>query len=170
MHRFRFIDIQYNRSEGYRYVKRAGTETANGDAFQELKDSLLADPESKIQLSDEELQANEDADVENTVIFLPNVWSLMPDSDEYQRIVEAYKNFVDNPPDEITPTTTTTSDESTEKKNETVGQVTAGVDESVKPESSDNNQTQQKALKIFINVYKRSFDVFSIRNRLDSNS
>ena len=44
------------------------------------------------------LDLNDDSDIETTVIFVPNIWSLMPNSIEYQKIAEAYKHFIDNPP------------------------------------------------------------------------
>ena len=47
------------------------------------------------------VQINDDKDLETTVMFLPNVWSLMPTSEEYKNIVEAYKEYIENPPDAV---------------------------------------------------------------------
>ena len=44
------------------------------------------------------ISLNDDRHIENTVIFLPNVWTLMPTSVEYEKIAAAYKDFIDNPP------------------------------------------------------------------------
>lgn len=46
----------------------------------------------------EHITLNEDRHIENTVIFLPNVWTLMPNTEDYENIVAAYKNFIENPP------------------------------------------------------------------------
>jgi hypothetical protein len=77
------MDIQYNRSEGYRTVVK-----------HDVMDGEQIDSEQNM------LDLEEDSEIETTVVFLPNVWSLMPTNIEYQKIVEAYKNFIDNPPAE----------------------------------------------------------------------
>jgi hypothetical protein len=82
------MDIQYNRNEGYRTVVKH---------FQYENNS---EENSAEETAEETVQLNEDRDIETTVIFLPNVWSLLPTSEEYKQIVEAYKNFIDNPPEE----------------------------------------------------------------------
>lgn len=52
------------------------------------------------------LSVNDDRHIENTVIFVPNVWTLMPTSVEYDKIAETYKNFIDNPPESASDSTT----------------------------------------------------------------
>jgi hypothetical protein len=73
------LDIQYNRNEEYKTVK-----TSN------LTESSSNDNENRPNVT-----FNDDPDVDTTVIFLPNVWSLAPNSLEYQKIVEAYNKLID---------------------------------------------------------------------------
>jgi len=47
------------------------------------------------------LSLNDQKHLENTIIFLPNVWSLMPNSVEYQKLVDEYKAFIENPPVDV---------------------------------------------------------------------
>jgi hypothetical protein len=82
------MDIQYNRSEGYRTVVKYEMDGCE----QQANDS--SDQQENVNM----LDLDEDSDVETTVVFLPNVWSLMPTNIDYQKIVEVYKNFIDNPP------------------------------------------------------------------------
>lgn len=116
---FRFLDIQYNRNEEIRTV-------VVGD---DLTDAVASDSSCVVQSNDNDvsenvvsgggggatLSMNDDKAVETTVIFLPNVWSLMPTSLEYQKILEAYTNFIHDDPD--TTTTNTTAPSSTENTN-----------------------------------------------------
>ena len=105
------MDIQYNRNEETKTVKVAKTSrTQNGDIAETHSDSSNGKEDEKMEantadvdstIDDEELlDLNDDNEIETTVIFLPNVWSLMPNSIEYQKIVDAYKNYIENPPDE----------------------------------------------------------------------
>jgi hypothetical protein len=105
------LDIQYNRNEETKTVKVAKTSrTQNGDIAETHSDSSNGKEDEKMEantadvdstIDDEELlDLNDDNEIETTVIFLPNVWSLMPNSIEYQKIVDAYKNYIENPPDE----------------------------------------------------------------------
>ncbi len=73
------MDIQYNRNEEFKTNK-----TSN------LTETSPLDNEDRPNVT-----FNDDSDVDTTVIFLPNVWSLTPNSLEYQKIVEAYKNLID---------------------------------------------------------------------------
>lgn len=67
------MDIQYNRNEEFRSVE--------GD--------------------EETISLDDDKYVENTVIFVPNVWSLMPTNIEYQKQVEAYQALIEQEPEWI---------------------------------------------------------------------
>lgn len=90
------MDIQYNRNEDFKTiilptnskVNEERVETADATS---TSNTTTNKPEATLLLNDEK-------DVETTVIFVPNIWSLMPNSIEYQKTVEAYKNFIDNPP------------------------------------------------------------------------
>jgi hypothetical protein len=73
------LDIQYNRNEEYKTIK-----TSN------LTETSPNDNENRPNVT-----FNDDSDVDTTVIFLPNVWSLTPNSLEYQIIVEAYNKLID---------------------------------------------------------------------------
>ena len=85
------MDIQYNRNEDFKTIilptkLSAGSNEATGE-----ESAQRAATEATLML-------NDDKDVETTVMFLPNVWSLMPNSVEYQKLVESYANFIENPP------------------------------------------------------------------------
>lgn len=88
------MDIQYNRNEDYKStIIRNNINTTNtntGPPSPSLHGEQIEDRE--------ELNLNDDKDVETTVLFLPNVWSLMPTSIEYQKVVDGYKNLIENPP------------------------------------------------------------------------
>jgi hypothetical protein len=85
------LDIQYNRNEEFTTSPLVGgPAVANGQEDAEMTES------SEATVSRNGVLTNDDQDVETTVIFLPNVWSLMPNSIEYQRIMEAYKRLVDH--------------------------------------------------------------------------
>ena len=113
------MDIQYNRNEEIRTVVVGN----------DLTDAVASDSSCVVQSNDNDvsenvvsgggggatLSMNDDKAVETTVIFLPNVWSLMPTSLEYQKILEAYTNFIHDDPD--TTTTNTTAPSSTENTN-----------------------------------------------------
>jgi len=101
------LDIQYNRNEDYKTI------ILPQNSYSKEKKSLdIDDAAEKLNESEQNsgstkkpeatLLLNDDKEVETTVIFLPNIWSLMPTSIEYQKIVEAYKNFIENPPVQIT--------------------------------------------------------------------
>jgi hypothetical protein len=110
------LDIQYNRNEEIKTIELNENMAKNGD--QETT-SALPDDATVTSVNESTgitnttsatttapssiaykaaLDLNDDNDVETTVIFVPNIWSLMPNSIEYQQIVEAYKNFIENPP------------------------------------------------------------------------
>ena len=78
------MEIQYNRKEDYRTVILPKQSDLNGDTK----------PDATLSLNDSK-------DIETTVIFLPNIWSLMPNSIEYQKVVDAYKEYIENPPAEV---------------------------------------------------------------------
>lgn len=102
--RYRFLDIQYNRNENFRTVLRSiqhqmsvesGQSTAtDANSSDAAKNGDEKHPEQQ-QLPT--ISLNDDRHVENTVIFLPNVWSLVPTSADYEKIVAAYREFIDNP-------------------------------------------------------------------------
>lgn len=93
--------------ENYRTVVRTSTtqlstidENSNGAAQNSGGETTTngVTEEQPQQQTQQQLSLNDDRHVENTVIFVPNVWTLMPTSAEYEQIVEAYKNFIENPP------------------------------------------------------------------------
>ncbi len=108
------MDIQYNRNEDYKTIilpNSAAATTSEDDLTnntvkvgdeqaeqqkQEMNGTANNKPNATLLLNDEK-------EIETTVIFVPNVWSLMPNSIEYQKTVEAYKNFIDNPPVSLAP-------------------------------------------------------------------
>ena len=90
--RFRFLDIQYNRNEDYKTViKSTESMDTNNEHMNADKKPLTTTTTAKLVLDDHD-------DIETTVMFLPNVWSLMPTTSEYNKLVEQYKNYVENPP------------------------------------------------------------------------
>lgn len=94
------MDIQYNRNEDYKTV----VTKSESDATESMDtSSSFSTTKAKLELDDHD-------DIETTVMFLPNVWSLMPTTNEYNKLVEEYKNFVENPPApeaELTPVVNT---------------------------------------------------------------
>lgn len=111
------MDIQYNRNEDVKTVElnenlaHASTTTITTAAETETPapDDTDANDANSAGITNPTssqatvaykaaLDLNDDSDIETTVIFVPNIWSLMPNSIEYQQIVEAYKNFIENPP------------------------------------------------------------------------
>lgn len=77
------MDIQYNRNEEYKAVSKTSS-------------NLAGEPSSNDNENLPCVTFNDDSDVDTTVIFVPNVWSLTPNTLEYQKIVEAYKNLIDS--------------------------------------------------------------------------
>lgn len=89
------MDIQYNRNEGIRTV--VTNTNNNGEPSQKhQEDTIGKETNDKETKSNLKISLNDDRYIENTVIFLPNVWSLMPTSIEYQKLVESYKYYIDN--------------------------------------------------------------------------
>lgn len=70
------MDIQFNRNEEFKSRTDDGSE----------EESLILDDEKY---------------VENTVIFVPNVWSILPTNVEYQKQIEEYQNLIEKEPDWI---------------------------------------------------------------------
>ena len=89
--RFRFLDIQYNRNEDFKTIILPNKLNSESNEATGEESAQRAATEATLML-------NDDKDVETTVMFLPNVWSLMPNSVEYQKLVEGYANYIDNPP------------------------------------------------------------------------
>ncbi len=79
------MDIQYNRSEGYSTVV-VPTSTPNDTCEYQAEAKNTA----KLCLDDHKY-------IETSVIFMPNIWTLMPNNVEYQKIVDQYKTFIDDP-------------------------------------------------------------------------
>ncbi len=179
------MDIQYNRNEDVKTVslssktsKSSKTDEQHGESEnQEATDKNEEDVPTTDSASDLngyasksdkscvpnasnkiKLDLNDDKDIETTVIFVPNIWSLMPNSIEYQKIVEAYKNYIDNPPideEEAEPEETktvvnlakqenSTSDIKTESDNPTAVDlvVSSNDDQSIKQEATDVPQQE----------------------------
>ncbi|CAF0707138.1 unnamed protein product [Brachionus calyciflorus] len=130
---FRFLDIQYNRNEEFKTtVIKTNCTTSNHD--------IKADDKQQEKQDEEALLLDDDKYVENTVIFLPNVWSLMPTNIEYQKQVESYLKLVENEPEWV---------------NEPVQQINAK--EEVKTQNGDlstslNQDDQAKNLKVEADV------------------
>ena len=125
------MDIQYNRTEGVKTVVK-----------HQLLDGTSDDIDANL------LDLDEDSNVETTVIFLPNVWSLMPTNVEYQKIAEAYKNYIENPPveeEEVEekPAVVAKVEESGESQNEATAKPTPQVD--VEPSIVTTSDSQKKA-------------------------
>lgn len=121
------LEIQYNRNEEYKTIVTPTTQTtvdsntssnsssntsatAAAAAATTTKTSEATSGDDTTQEStisagssglnsnfNVKLSLNNDNDIETTVIFMPNVWSLMPNSIEYQQYVDLYKNLIDNP-------------------------------------------------------------------------
>lgn len=96
------MDIQYNRNEDFKTVILPNTTTTSTTAAS--KSDAMEQAEGKddtdASVTEATLLLDDQKDIETTVIFLPNIWSLMPNSAEYVKMVEAYKNFIENPPEE----------------------------------------------------------------------
>jgi len=146
------LDIQYNRNEEIKTIELNENMAKNGD--QETT-SALPDDVAATSVNESTgitntttattttpssiaykaaLDLNDDNDVETTVIFVPNIWSLMPNSIEYQQIVEAYKNFIENPPLEPEEEEVAKEDEDQKMDEE---QSRADQDANVKEEAND---------------------------------
>jgi hypothetical protein len=131
------LDIQYNRSEGYRtvIVPNATTVEVTGD-----NESPNETP------STAKLYLNDHKYIETTVIFMPNIWTLMPNNIEYQKIVDRYKNFIDDP-NYIPPDFLNTSTTKNSKPN---GQVPNDLQDKHTSFQSGSNTSEPKALN---NIY-----------------
>ena len=171
------MDIQYNRNEETKTVKVAKTtRTQNGDVGETHSDRSNGKDDDKTEgntagvdstIDDEELlDLNDDNEIETTVIFLPNVWSLMPNSIEYQKIVDAYKNYIENPPDEEA----STLKQESKQTEQTSDKAQADPNGLVK-ESTDANQAgagavdasdASKSIKALISYLKIIIFVFKI--------
>lgn len=79
-------------------VNRTGTVVNGEDQTTKATSENGNDHESTTNQETPLISLNDDRHIENTVIFLPNVWTLMPTSVEYEKIAAAYKDFIDNPP------------------------------------------------------------------------
>ena len=79
-------------------VNRTGTTVVNGEDQTTKTSENGNDHEQTTNQETPLISLNDDRHIENTVIFLPNVWTLMPTSVEYEKIAAAYKDFIDNPP------------------------------------------------------------------------
>ena len=99
MIRYRFVEVQYNRNPDF----RASVNSRPDKEEPTEPEAKSEEASQKTKSFDINGNVNDESYVEHTVIFLPNVWSLMPNSAEYKNIVEAYKNFVDNPPEKEKP-------------------------------------------------------------------
>jgi len=160
------LDIQYNRNEEIKTIELNENMAKNGD--QETT-SALPDDAAATSVNESTgitnttsattttpssiaykaaLDLNDDNDVETTVIFVPNIWSLMPNSIEYQQIVEAYKNFIENPP--------------LEPEEEEV--VVAKEDEDQKMDEEQSRADQDA------NVKEEANDVDAAENQMDAHS
>ena len=160
------MDIQYNRNEEIKTIELNENMAKNGD--QETT-SALPDDATVTSVNEStgitnttsasttapssiaykaSLDLNDDNDVETTVIFVPNIWSLLPNSIEYQQIVEAYKNFIENPP--------------LEPEEEEV--VVAKEDEDQKMDEEQSRADQD------VNVKEEADDVDAAENQMDAQS
>ncbi len=159
------MDIQYNRNEDFKTIilpnnkntscnsnsTSSSTSSKNSSSSIEPtataaqrtdgpKQKILDDESSAKQtLTEATLLLNDHKEIETTVIFLPNVWSLMPNSVEYQKIVESYKNFIENPPAEQQPISAKTS--------QTTTATTTNSSVKNEPLDSDKQQPQQDIIK-----------------------
>ena len=111
------MDIQYNRNEDYKTIILPNSAAASATATSEddLTNNTVKVGDEQAEQQKQEINEtannkpnatlllNDEKEIETTVIFVPNVWSLMPNSIEYQKTVEAYKNFIDNPPVSLAP-------------------------------------------------------------------
>ncbi len=90
------MDIKYNRSEGIKTVVSQNKTTDDGDSMKiaETEDSPLLNVQSKTTAR---LNLNDNKYIETTVVFMPNIWTLMPNSIEYEQILDTYKRFIDEP-------------------------------------------------------------------------
>ena len=168
------MDIQYNRNEEVKTIElnenlakhsdkettaeaavAAATSTANATPDEaDTNDSTgNTNPTSSLPSSQASaaykaaLDLNDDSDIETTVIFVPNIWSLMPNSIEYQQIVEAYKNFIENPPIE-------------EEKEE--------EEEQKMDEEQTSVPVEQENLKEETNTHGLNEDATSAENQMDA--
>ena len=121
------MDIQYNRKEDYKTIilpnsnmnadnseshllSNTNTVKVNGNGQTEPNTTAATTSEQQVlngttNKPNATLLLNDEKEIETTVIFVHYDWSLMPNSIEYQKTVEAYTNFIDNPPQAPAPTT-----------------------------------------------------------------
>jgi hypothetical protein len=95
------LDIQYNRNEEYKTTKVVNHSTAStylsNSNNSTVSDQTTSEKSESAASEKEMIDFDDDSEIESTIIFLPNVWSLMPNTIEYQKLVELYKNYVENP-------------------------------------------------------------------------
>jgi hypothetical protein len=105
------LEIQYNRNEEYKTIvtqtsiiesitNNTITSTSTTNATTTNDESSSSSSSTPILLNSNfnvKLSLNNDNDIETTIIFMPNVWNLMPNSIEYQQYVDLYKNLIENP-------------------------------------------------------------------------
>ena len=117
------LEIQYNRNEEYKTIltptggtsqtiindisntnstNSAPISTASAVDASDAADGIDKEGSNESNSSSSsnfnvKLSLNNDNDIETTVIFMPNVWSLMPNSIEYQQFVDLYRNLIENP-------------------------------------------------------------------------
>ena len=115
------------------------------------------------------LSLNNDNDIETTVIFMPNVWSLMQNSIEYQQYVDLYKNLIDNP--DLAPTIplSSTNKKAVSLTNNTISpDGSTAADQNTKRKSEENglkNESTHKALNcliIYIFIYLFESVIFNL--------
>lgn len=151
------MDIQYNRMENYRTVVRTSTtqlstidENSNSAAQngggETTNSGGTEEQQQQQQQPQQQLSLNDDRHVENTVIFVPNVWTLMPTSAEYEQIVEAYKNFIDNPPPP--PTTTTAAAKSTNESTVEVKPNGVGITNVKSGQNETSGEAKSKSTEV----------------------
>jgi hypothetical protein len=90
------LDIQYNRNEDFKTIilpSASKPETMDTTANKETPEA-----ESGADIAQATLALDDQKEIETTVIFLPNIWSLMPNGAEYAKVMEEYRNFIENPP------------------------------------------------------------------------
>ena len=95
------MDIQYNRNEDMKTDELPANDAEDPEVKADEEETTTTTTTKDATTGDSfkaSLDLNDDIDLETTVIFLPNIWSLMPNSIEYQTISDAYKNLIENPP------------------------------------------------------------------------
>lgn len=97
------MDIQYNRNEEYKTIVVPNQTKDSNQNFNDTNDQTSTSNSSSntTNSTNTTILLNDDKYVETTVLFLPNIWSLMPNTIDYQKLVDAYKNYIDNPSPEV---------------------------------------------------------------------